>query len=95
MYTAKQAVLTKDHIPNSQSYVFYMDIRAPGKMYDEFTRRAMEEYGTEYIRGRVSSIYPDGNGQYVVMGVDTLLGEPWRSRPTWWSWPWHQQQHCP
>lgn len=71
MYTAKQAVLTKDHIPNSQSYVFYMDIRAPGKMYDEFTRRAMEEYGTEYIRGRVSSIYPDGNGQYVVMGVDT------------------------
>ena len=76
MYTAKQAVLTKDHIPNSQSYVFYMDIRAPGKMYDEFTRRAMEEYGTEYIRGRVSSIYPDGNGQYVVMGVDTLLGEP-------------------
>lgn len=60
MYTAKQAVLTKDHIPNSQSYVFYMDIRAPGKMYDEFTRRAMEEYGTEYIRGRVSQIYPDG-----------------------------------
>ena len=45
MYTAKQAILTKDHIPDSQSYVFYMDIRSPGKMYDEFTRRAMEEYG--------------------------------------------------
>ncbi|MDO5537523.1 MAG: CoB--CoM heterodisulfide reductase iron-sulfur subunit A family protein, partial [Desulfovibrionaceae bacterium] len=75
MYTAKQAVLTKDHIPDSQSYVFYMDIRAVGKMYDEFTRRAIEEYGTEYIRGRVSKIYPDGNGQYVVCGVDTLLGK--------------------
>jgi heterodisulfide reductase subunit A len=74
MYTAKQAVLTKDHIPDSQSYVFYMDIRAVGKGYDEFTRRAVEEYGTEYIRGRVSKIYPDGNGQYVVMGADTLLG---------------------
>ena len=74
MYTAKQAILTKDHIPDSQSYVFYMDIRAPGKMYDEFTRRAMEEYGTEYIRGRVSHIYPDGNGRLTVMGVDTLLG---------------------
>lgn len=75
MYTAKQAILTKDHIPDSQSYVFYMDIRAVGKMYDEFTRRAVEEYGTEYIRGRVSKIYPDGNGQYVVCGVDTLLGK--------------------
>ena len=35
-----------------------------------------EEYGTNYIRGRVSAVYPDGNGQYVVMGADTLLGEP-------------------
>ena len=76
MYTAKQAVLTKDHIPDSQSHIFYMDIRAAGKLYDEFTRRAMEEYGTNYIRGRVSAIYPDGEGRYVVMGADTLMGEP-------------------
>ena len=75
MYTAKQAILTKDHIPDSKSFVFYMDIRANGKIYDEFTRRAMEEYGTEYIRGRVSKIYPDGEGHLVVKGVDTLLGE--------------------
>ena len=39
MYIAKQAILTKDHIPDSQSYVFYMDIRATGKGYDEFTRQ--------------------------------------------------------
>ena len=76
MYTAKQAVLTKDHIPDSNSYVFYMDIRAPGKLYDEFTRRAVEEYGTEYIRGRVSNVIPDGKGRYIVRGVDTLLGQP-------------------
>ncbi len=74
MYTAKQAILTKDHIPDSQSYVFYMDIRAPGKAYDEFTRRAMEEYGAQYIRGRVSLVYPKGD-RYVVRGVDTLAGE--------------------
>lgn len=73
MYTAKQAILTKDHIPDSQSWVFYMDIRSPGKMYDEFTRRAMEEYGARYIRGRVSMIYPKGE-KYVVCGADTLMG---------------------
>ncbi len=75
MYTAKQAILTKDHIPDSQSHVFYMDIRSPGKMYDEFTRRTIEQYGANYIRGRVSQIYPNGEGQLVVCGADTLLGE--------------------
>lgn len=73
MYIAKQAILTKDHIPDSQSYVFYMDIRSPGKGYDEFTRRAQEDYGARYIRGRVSRIYPKGN-KMVVKGADTLLG---------------------
>ncbi len=72
MYTAKQAILTKDHIPDSKSYVFYMDIRSPGKLYDEFTRRAQEEYEAQYIRGRVSMIYPR-NGKYVVCGADTLM----------------------
>jgi heterodisulfide reductase subunit A len=73
MYLAKQAILTTDHIPDSQSYVFYMDIRSPGKGYDEFTRRAQEEYGVKYVRGRVSRIYPKGN-KMVVKGADTLLG---------------------
>ncbi len=73
MYIAKQAILTKDHIPDSQSYVFYMDIRAPGKGYDEFTRRAQEDYGVKYVRGRVSRIYPKGK-KMIVQGADTLLG---------------------
>ena len=79
MYTAKQAIMTKDHLPDTDAYVFYMDVRAPGKMYDEFTRRAQEEYGVQYIRGRVSAIQPtirpDGRVGYIVRGADTLLGE--------------------
>ncbi len=79
MYTAKQAIMTKDHLPDTNAYVFYMDVRAPGKMYDEFTRRAQEEYGVQYIRGRVSAIQPtvrpDGKIGYIVRGADTLLGE--------------------
>ncbi|MDR2892136.1 MAG: CoB--CoM heterodisulfide reductase iron-sulfur subunit A family protein [Deltaproteobacteria bacterium] len=74
MYTAKQAILTKDHIPDSQSYVFYMDIRSPGKAYDEFTRRAQEEYGAQYLRGRVSTIVPLGD-KLLVRGADTLAGQ--------------------
>ncbi|MDD5094134.1 MAG: CoB--CoM heterodisulfide reductase iron-sulfur subunit A family protein, partial [Dehalococcoidia bacterium] len=73
MYVAKQTILTKDHIPDSQSYVFYIDIRSPGRGYDQFTRRAQEEYGAKYIRGRVSRIYPKGK-KLIVQGADTLLG---------------------
>jgi len=78
MYTAKQAILTRDHIPDSRAYVFYMDIRANGKGYEEFVRRAQEEYGVEYVRGRVAHIHPTVNaqgGQLVVRGADTLLGQ--------------------
>ncbi len=74
MYIAKQAILTKEHIPESQSYVFYIDIRAGGKGYEEFTRRAQKEYGAVYLRGRVGKIYPS-KGKLMVMGTDTLSGE--------------------
>ena len=74
MYTAKHAILLKEKIPSSQSYVFYIDVRAAGKNYEEFYRRATVEYGAQYIRGRVSRIYPRGDS-LVVVGEDTLLGQ--------------------
>jgi len=75
MYNAKQALLVKDKLHDVDTYVFYMDIRANGKGYEEFVKRTIEEYGANYIRGRVSKIYPDGD-QMVVKGADTLLGRP-------------------
>ncbi len=73
MYTAKHAMLLKHKNHNAKAYVFYMDIRAAGKNYDEFVRRAIEEDGVKYIRGRVSRIYEE-DGKLVVKGADTLLG---------------------
>jgi heterodisulfide reductase subunit A2 len=73
MYIAKQAILTKEHIPDSQSYVFYTDVRSPGKDYDEFIMRA-KQYGTQYIRGKVSKIYKKGD-KLIIRGSDTILGE--------------------
>jgi len=73
MYTAKHAMLYKHKVHHGTAYVFYMDIRAGGKSYDEFVRRAIEEDGAVYIRGRVSRIYKRG-GKLVVVGADTLLG---------------------
>lgn len=71
MYIAKHAMLYKHKVHDGQPYVFYMDIRAGGKNYEEFVRRAIEEDDVLYIRGRVSKIYKDGE-QLVVVGADTL-----------------------
>ena len=74
MYTAKHTILLKEHEPDSKSYVFYIDIRAPGKGYEEFVRRAQEEYGATYIRGKVAKIYERG-GKLVLKAEDTLIGK--------------------
>jgi len=71
MYTAKHAMLYKHKVHDGQAYIFYMDVRAGGKGYDEFVRRAVEEDGVMYLRGRVARIY-EKDGKYVVAGVDTL-----------------------
>jgi len=75
MYTAKHAIMLKEHDPDIQTYVFYMDIRAAGRGYEEFVRRAQEEAGAIYLRGRVSKIYPQ-NDKLIVQGYDTLQGTP-------------------
>jgi heterodisulfide reductase subunit A len=72
MYTAKHAMLYQHKVHHGKSFVFYMDIRAAGKNYDEFTRRAIVEDEVNYIRGRVSKVYEE-NGKLIVKGVDTLL----------------------
>jgi heterodisulfide reductase subunit A len=75
MYMAKHAIMLKEHDPGIQSYIFYIDIRAGGKDYEEFAQRAQEEYGALYLRGRISKIYPQ-NGKLIVCGEDSLIGRP-------------------
>lgn len=72
MYTAKHAMLYKHKVHDGTPYVFYMDVRAGGKMYEEFVRRAQFEDEVQYIRGRVSKVF-EKDGKLMVYGVDTLL----------------------
>ncbi|MDI6733413.1 MAG: CoB--CoM heterodisulfide reductase iron-sulfur subunit A family protein, partial [Planctomycetota bacterium] len=80
MYTAKQAMLYKHKVQSrlpagrqGKAYVFYIDIRAGGKGYEEFVLRTIEEDGAVYLRGRVSKIYRKKD-KLIVRGVDTLSG---------------------
>ncbi|MBC8538938.1 CoB--CoM heterodisulfide reductase iron-sulfur subunit A family protein [Christensenellaceae bacterium NSJ-63] len=72
MYTAKHAMLTREKYPDTDVYVFYIDVRTPGKSFDEFYRRAVEQYGVHYIKGMVGKIVPQADGTLAVQASDLL-----------------------
>ena len=74
MYTAKHAMLTRDKYPDTDVYVFYIDVRTPGKSFDEFYRRAVEEYGVHYVKGMVGKVSPEGK-KLIVQGSDLIANK--------------------
>ncbi|MGN0447180.1 MAG: 4Fe-4S binding protein [Acutalibacteraceae bacterium] len=75
MYTAKHAMLIRDKYPDVNVTVFYIDVRTPGKNFDEFYRRAVEEYGVNYVKGQVGKVAPQPDGSLLVHGVDLIDGK--------------------
>ncbi len=59
MYTNKQTVIAKEHsnIPLDTA-VFFMDMRTPGKGFEEYHNRAKENNGVRFIRSRIHSVFP-------------------------------------
>jgi heterodisulfide reductase subunit A len=79
MYSLKFAHMAHEKLPGSTVYNFYIDIRTPGKDYEEFYHRLLEE-GTMFIRGRAASVSdatlePEEDGKLIVTGEDTLIGQ--------------------
>ncbi|MGW8144484.1 MAG: FAD-dependent oxidoreductase [Anaerolineales bacterium] len=79
MYSLKFAHLVHERIPEAEVYNFYIDIRTPGKGYEEFYNRLLVE-GTHFIRGRVADVtdaarLPGEEGKLIVQAEDTLIGK--------------------
>jgi len=73
MYTAKQAHLVREKTPDAHITVFYIDVRAFGKGFEEFYDRVKLE-GVKYRRGNPSEVYRKGD-RLVVKAEDTLSAE--------------------
>ena len=77
LYAIKQARQYKEKHPEANIYIFYIDIRAFGKGYEEFYESAARDYRIKFIRGRVSELAEDPDDKYIIIrGEDTLLGKP-------------------
>jgi heterodisulfide reductase subunit A len=74
MVTAKHAHLVREKLPGARVTVFYMDVRAFGKGYEEFYDRVRGE-GVVYRRGEPAEVIRRGD-RVVVLAEDTLLGKP-------------------
>lgn len=72
----KQAIEVKELLPDAEITCFYMDLRMFGQNYEELYRKSQQEFGINFIRGRVSEISPTFDERVVLKAEDTLLGRP-------------------
>jgi heterodisulfide reductase subunit A2 len=73
MTAIKQALLLDKVVPEAEPWIFYTDVRAYGKGYEEFYAKAREHH-TIFVRGRAAEVIPNGNF-LIVKAADTLLGK--------------------
>ncbi len=76
MHATKEAILANEHYPDLKSFIFYTDMRAVGKQFQEYIIRAQEEYDVKYIRSRPGKITIDGDsGNPIVWYDETIFSE--------------------
>ncbi len=71
MYATKEAILANEHDREVRSTIFYTDLRAAGKGFQEYVARAEREYSVTYVRARVAEISQDEQERPVIWYEDT------------------------
>ncbi len=59
MYATKDAMLAREHYPDIENFIFYTDLRAFGKGFDEYINRGRTDYGITYIRAKPGEVTED------------------------------------
>ena len=67
MHAAKQAAMTRDHLPGSEAVIYFMDIRAHGKGFDDYIERARHRHGVQYRRSMISQVYLDPSTENLII----------------------------
>ncbi len=75
MYTTKEAMIAHEHDNEIKSYVFYIDMRAGGKGFQDFLARGAKEYDINYIKSKVGEISIDQNENPIITYEDLETSE--------------------
>ncbi|HIH44250.1 MAG TPA: CoB--CoM heterodisulfide reductase iron-sulfur subunit A family protein, partial [Candidatus Methanoperedenaceae archaeon] len=75
MYATKESIIAKEHEPNLDITIFNIDVRAYGKGFEEFYRRASDEYGIHYVNSRPPEVHADANNNLSLRYEDFKSGD--------------------
>ena len=73
VYATKESILTKEHSPETDVYIMYIDMRAVGKGFQEFVDRAKEQYGIKYIKAHPGGIAEDPNTKNLQIHYEEIV----------------------
>ncbi|HDP97302.1 MAG TPA: CoB--CoM heterodisulfide reductase iron-sulfur subunit A family protein [Euryarchaeota archaeon] len=78
MYATKESILATEHAPDVKITIFYMDMRAVGKGFQEFVQRAKKSHGVRYVRSRPAKVQQANGDNGVLVSYETpgMTGEP-------------------
>jgi quinone-modifying oxidoreductase subunit QmoA len=71
MATFKQMSYVREQYPDAKIYVFYIDLRTPGK-YEKFREVRMADKNASFIKGKVAEIIPEADGGVTVVAENAL-----------------------
>jgi heterodisulfide reductase subunit A-like polyferredoxin len=71
MYSVKEAIIAQEHTPGLKTEIFFMDMRAFGKEFDDYYNRAQDEYGIKFNRCRVANIEQGENDNVIIHYVES------------------------
>ena len=74
MATMKQITYIRERYPEAPIYVFYIDLRTPGK-YEKFRAELMGDANNHFIKGKVADIIPEDDGGVIVVAENAVTGE--------------------
>ena len=75
MYAVKEAIITKEHEPEIDASIFFIDMRAFGKDFDKYVDRSEKVHGVNYVRSRISEIVEDPETNDLLVRYETDDGE--------------------
>lgn len=74
MASLKQITYVREQYPQAKIYVFYIDLRTPGK-YEKFREKLMTDKNIQFIKGKVADIIPAEDGGVTVVAENAVTGE--------------------
>ena len=75
MYTTKEAMIAYEHDSELESYVFYIDMRAGGKGFQNFLKRGAEEYNIKYVKSKAAQVQIDNEENPIIVYEDLDTAE--------------------